>query len=444
MNSLKKSLLVAAMVVFGGTSMFAQTRELGPEWGENATQEERYQNALKFNFYRDAYNSQRYDDALGYLPDLIKNSPKGAQNIYVYAINIYKNKIQRSMDLNQRKNYVDSLIMLYDLREQNFGDDARYGRPYILVQKAKDYCSFMASDRDGVRTYFEEAIEANAAKPDPNFINLYFNELTTDYKNDLVETSYYMEKYEWLSELMDKTTDEAAKTTFDALFVSSGAANCENLEPIFRTRIAADPSTTVLAKAFNTLLKAECYTAFLTEVGEQYYAADPSAQTAQLVASAYVKMGDDANAVAFLKKAFAQATDPATKSMLAVEISGTELSMKNAAEAANYASQARQLNPENGYAYIMLAQSYAAGATACQGFDSQTVFWLAYDVLASGRKLFAEGSPELKQIDETMAMFRRSFPSRDELFFRGLTSAGAPYDVKCGWITGRTTVKMVD
>ena len=151
-----------------------------------------------------------------------------------------------------------------------------------------------------------------------------------------------------------------------------------------------------------------------------------------------------ANAVAFLKQAFAQATDPATKSMLAVEISGTELSMKNAAEAANYASQARQLNPENGYAYIMLAQSYAAGATACQGFDSQTVFWLAYDVLASGRKLFAEGSPEQKQIDETMAMFRRSFPSRDELFFRGLTSAGAPYDVKCGWITGRTTVKMVD
>ena len=71
MNSLKKSLLVAAMVVFGGTYMFAQTRELGPEWGENATQEERYQNALKFNFYRDAYNSQRYDDALGYLPDLI-------------------------------------------------------------------------------------------------------------------------------------------------------------------------------------------------------------------------------------------------------------------------------------------------------------------------------------------------------------------------------------
>lgn len=192
------------------------------------------------------------------------------------------------------------------------------------------------------------------------------------------------------------------------------------------------------------MLKAECYTAFLTEVGEQYYAADPSAQTAQLVASAYVKMGDDAKAVAFLKKAFEQATDPVTKAMIAVEISGTELSMKNAAEAAKYASQARQLNPENGYAYIMLAQSYAAGATACQGFDSQTVFWLAYDVLASARKLFEAGSPELKQIDETMAMFRRSFPSRDELFFRGLTAEGAAYDVKCGWITGRTTVKMID
>ncbi|HIW98361.1 MAG TPA: hypothetical protein H9866_07745 [Candidatus Tidjanibacter gallistercoris] len=448
MNSLKLRLFLVTAAVFGGGQAFAQNVQLGPEWGENATQEQRFENATIFNFYRDAYNTQNYDKALTYLPKLIENSPRGAQNIYVYAINIYKNKIQRSMDVKQRGVYVDSLFMLYDMRIQYFGDNARYGRPYILVQKAKDYLNFMPMDRDGVRRVFVEAIEANEDAPDVDFINIYFNELTTDYKNDLVETDDYLEQYEWLAGLLDKVTApeaDDAKATFDSLFVSSDAAGCDNIEKIFKARIEANPTdVTTLAKAFTLLLRSECHSPFMNEVGEMYYNADPTAETAKLVASAFVKTGDNAKAVAFLKAAFDKETDPLAKSMIAVEIAGTELGLKNASVAANYASQARQLDPSNGYAYIMLAQAYAEGATACEGFDRQTVYWLAYDILAAARPLFENGSAEQQQVDQTMSIFRSSFPSNDELFFRGLTAAGTPYDVKCGWITGRTTVKMVE
>ena len=446
MKSLRVILFLVAATVLGG-DVFAQ-QLLGPEWGENATQEERRDNALRFNYYRDAYNSQRYDDALGYLPELIANSPKGAQNIYVYAINIYKIKIQRSMKLDERKMYVDSLLNLYDMRIQYFGDDARFGRPYILVQKAKDYLSFMPSDREGVRQYFEEAIDANQNTPDPDFINLYFNELTTDYKSDLVETDYYMDQYERLAELMAGITDpsaDTAKATFDALFVSSGAANCENLERIFKARVEANPDdVATLAKAFNLLVRSECETPFLMEVGELYYNAEPTATTARNLASAYVKIGETEKALSFLKAALDKETDPIAKAMLAVEIAGTELTLKNAAAAANYAKQACQFNPENGYAYMMLAQAYAAGAQACEGFDSQTVYWLAYDQMATARRYFDASAPEMEQIDKSMLLFRRSFPKKEELFFRGITSDGVAYDVKCGWISGRTTVKMID
>lgn len=449
MNSLKFKLLLIATLVLGAGSSFGQVIDPGPQWGgENSTPEERHKNALDFNFYRDAYNTQRYDEALEILPRLLENSPRGAQNIYVYAINIYKNKIQRSMDVDERKGYVDSLLTLYDLRIRHFGDNAKYGRPYILVQKAKDYLSFMPMDRDGLREVFVEAIEANADDPDPDFINIYFNELTTDYKSDLVETDYYLAQYEWLASLLDQVTApeaDEAKSTFDALFVSSNAADCENLEKIFRPRVEASPSdAATLGKAFTLLLRSECYSPFLEQVGEMLYQADPTATTAKLVAAAFVKMQDNARAVNFLKAAFDKETDPVQKAMIAVEISGTELSMKNAASAASYANQARQLDPSNGYAAIMLAQAYAEGSTACEGFDRQTVYWLAYDILASARNLFPAGSEDVAQIDRTMSLFRQSFPSRDDLFFRGLTTAGAPYDVKCGWITGRTTVKMID
>lgn len=448
MNSLKLKVLLAVSLVFGSVSVFAQNVQLGPEWGENATQEQRFENAKKFNFYRDAYNSQRYDDALGYLPYLLENSPRGAQNIYVYAINIYKNKIQRCMDLKQRQGYVDSLFILYDLRMEYFGDNARYGRPYILVQKAKDYLAFSPMDRDGVRAVFEDAIKANENNPDPDFINMYFNELTTDYGNDLVETDYYLNQYDWLSGLLDKVTDpdsDAARETFDALFVSSNAADCANLERIFKARIEANPAdASLLAKAFGLFVRNQCYSEYAFSVGEQWFNADPSAETAKMVSAAYVSAGNNEKAVSFLKAAFERETDPVTKAMFAVEIAGTELSMKNAAVAAEYASQARKLDPSNGYAGIILAQAYAEGAVNCEGFDRQTVFWLAYDMLAATRPLFQDGSAERKQIDETMAMFRKSFPTRDELFFRGLTKEGTPYDVKCGWVNGRTTVKIVD
>lgn len=448
MSLLKSKLLLAAALVCGGVSASAQQVTLGPEWGENATQEERYENAKQFNFYRDAYNLQRYDDALTYLPGLIENSPRGAQNIYVYAINIYKNKIQRSMDLEQRKVYVDSLFILYDLRMEYFGDDARYGRPYILVQKAKDYLNFSPMDRDGIREVFVEAIKANESAPDADFINLYFNELTTDYKNDLVETDYYLEQYDWLLGLMDKITDPAAKgakDTFDALFVSSSAADCDNLERIFRGKIAATPSdVSVLTKAFSILVRNECYSDFTLEVGSKLFELEQTAENAHMVANAFIQAGKETEALDFLKAAFEKTTDPITRALFAIQIAGTELSMHNAAEAAQYARQARSLDPSNGYACIVLAQAYAEGASNCEGFDSQTVFWLAYDVLAAGRSLFEAGSAEQEQIDSTMAMFRRSFPTRDELFFRGLTQEGAAYDVNCGWVRGRTTVRIVD
>ena len=105
--------------------------------------------------------------------------------------------------------------------------------------EGKDYLSFMPMDRDGVREVFVEAIEANADDPDVDFINIYFNELTTDYKNDLVETDYYLEQYEWLASLLDKVTApeaDSAKETFDTLFVSSDAAGCDNIEQIFKAR----------------------------------------------------------------------------------------------------------------------------------------------------------------------------------------------------------------
>jgi predicted Zn-dependent protease len=133
--------------------------------------------------------------------------------------------------------------------------------------------------------------------------------------------------------------------------------------------------------------------------------------------------------------------DPIVKSNLCVQISGTQLAAEKAREAADYAKKALEFNPDNGSAYICLAQAYVTGSSACADFEKQTVFWLAYDLAAKARGLF-EGNEAQQEVATTlMNTYRNYFPQQSDCFFRGLTEQGAPYTVKCGWVAGATTVK---
>lgn len=436
-----KLIFTSAFVLAAGTA-FAQ--EYGPEWGENATPEERKQNVLNYNYYTDAYNQQRYDDALGYLPQLIKDAPKGRQSLYVYAINIYDMKIQRSRDRDERNRYIDSLFILYDLRLEHFGDAPKNGRDDILVKKANHYLALRPGDLEGIEEVFEAAIAANAANPDPDFINRYFKKLTDEFLADAIETDEYIETYDRLSGIMNGITDpaaDAAKSTFDALFIQSKAADCDSIERIFGERLAANPDNVEdLLKAFGQMSRLNCHSAFFFNVAERLLRLQPTADIAIITAKAYEAAGNTAKALEFLRAAVENETDPLLKSNLCVEISGTELNAGKAQSAASFAKQALEYNPENGFAYMFLAQAYSTGSTQCEGFDRQVVYWLAYDLAQQARRV-AAGTPEESRAVELMNQYRTAFPSNDDLFFRGLET-GAPYQVKCGWISASTTVKQ--
>ena len=47
---------------------------------------------------------------------------------------------------------------------------------------------------------------------------------------------------------------------------------------------------------------------------------------------------------------------------------------------------------------------------------------------------------QIDNIDSMLSSYRKSFPSEEDCFFNGCT-AGSSFNVKCGWISGTTTVK---
>ena len=425
-----KFLLSAACTLFAVAAM-AQQDFSGPQyakWGD--TPEEREKNILNSNFLKESYDNRDYDAAARYLRDLLNSCPDASVAIYQRGANVYKQKINRAKNVTEKNAYIDSLMQIYDLRAKYFGDNAKQGLAFILDQKAREYLAYKPNDRAGIRKAFREALEAGGDNADPETVVAYFSNLCDDYKNtDEVMPDEIIAEYDRLSPVFDGATGQAAeyKDQFDKCFGLSGVASCENLEAMFKEKIAAsnnDPD--VLAQAVDLMTRAKCDSEFYLTTAEKYYEVKPSAETALFLAQAFQNKQEYDKAIKYLTEALAVETDNVEKEKLLVRIGVVQLATKNYAEARKAALEAQALNPEDGMTYFVLAQCYGAQASGAN-FTSQAMYWVAYDTMEKAAQLLEEA--DLKETaTKMMAAFRSAWPSKEECFFNEV-QAGQRYVV---------------
>lgn len=413
-----KILLSLALAVVGLTAM-AQDPDFSNDalYGKyGATPEERKENIYLLNFFGEAVDNQNYQAASGYLKQLLDKCPKASENIYAKGATVMKNKIARAKSVAEKKTYIDSLMLLYDLRVENFGDHPKRGKAYILDRKARDFLIYNPLDHERVLELFREAI---AAQPDPELVAIYFKQLTDYYREDGEGSpEEILSEYERLAPVFDGATGQAAdfKDQFDKCFGLSGVASCENLEAMFKEKIAAsnnDPD--VVAQAFSLMTRAQCDSEFYLQTAETFYKVKPSAETALLLAEAFQNKNQFDKAITYLTEALAVETDNVEKEKLLVRIGVVQLATKNYAEARKAVVEAQALNPEDGMTYFVLAQCYAAQASM-SNFASQAIYWVAYDTMEKAAGLLED--PNLKaNADTLMAAYRNAWPSKEECFF---------------------------
>lgn len=443
---MKNIILKLAMLVAGtiaACSVSAQPK-YDAKWG--ATPEEQQENIKNFSLFRDAYNNKDYDEALEYLPKILEKIPSASPNTYIYGINIYKDRILKATSLADKNKDVDELMKLYDLRARHFGDDPNRGRAYILGLKADDFAMYKPADRDNLVRYYKEAVDVAGENAEPEFVNRYFSELTSDYMDDMVESDDYLAEYDRLEAIMNlpKNADkEQDKNTFDALFLKSGAADCENIERMFKARLAENPDdVATLEKAAGLLTRGKCKGEFYFSVAEKLYELNPTSNTAMILAAGYEEQKDYQKALEYLNAALSAETDPEAKVNLALRIAGSELNAGNSRSAANFARQAMELSTDNGFAYYILAQAYVGGANQCSDdFSRMSVYWLAHDTLVNAKRLLGSDESKVGDIDSQLARFRANFPTTEEGFWKDIKE-GERYTVSCGWISGSTTVRF--
>lgn len=442
-----KNIKVLLAAAFAVVSMTAVAQDFSdPQyavWGE--TPDERRENIVTSQFLKESIDNQQYDLASGYFKTLIAKCPTASQNIFVNGIKLYQKRIAKSKTLAEKKANVDSLMWAYDLRNQYFGSHAKYGSAYILERKARELLTYNQSDRAGVRKAFSEAIEAAVAKngvAGSELMAIYFKNLCDDYVNEEVEADMILAEYERLSPMFTDATedDKKNKEQFETAFGLSGAANCENLEKLFTKKLAENPDdAAVLGQAVALMSRANCESDFFFQVTEKYYTIKPSAETALFLAQAFQNKKEFEKAKYYLREAIQVEQDPAEKVKLFIRISVVELADHNFAESAVAAKEAIAIEPENGYAYYILAQTYALGNENCSGLAKDATFWAAYDKMNKAVSLL-DAQPDTKaDAEKYMATYRKYFPSAEECFFNELKE-GSAYTIGCGVARGESTV----
>ncbi|MBO5685104.1 MAG: enzyme of heme biosynthesis [Alistipes sp.] len=435
-----KFLLTAAVAMISASALAQDfSAPQYARWGD--TPEERKENVLRSNYLKESISNRDYNAAAGYFQALVASRPTATVNMYKYGVRLYRAKINRATSVAQKKQMIDSLMLVYDLRAQYFGNDPKEGKDVILDLKARDMLNFNGNDRAAIRGAFRDAIEAGGEQTNPETVLVYFTNLCEDYKNtDEVMPEEIIAEYDRLSPFFADPERLSFKEQFDAAFGLSEAANCENLEKLFRAKLANDPNNAdVLAEAVRLMTRAKCDSEFYFEIAEKSYEVAPTAQMAIYLAQSFKNKGDYEKASKYLNASLATEQDPAERQKLLTQIAVVELVANNISAAAKAAREAMELNPEDGVPVFVLAQCYSISASSCaEQFSRQAAMWVAYDTMSKAVALLENNPEYLDTAKQAAANFRASFPSQEECFMRDL-QAGSSYRVDCGLAAGITT-----
>ena len=443
MKSVKVILAAAAMLV--GVSASAQDFSDDAQFGKwGATVEERASNIGASNFLKEALDGKDYKAATEHFQQLFNNCPAASQNTFARGVTLYKNKAARARSIEEKKMFIDSILLIYDTRIEYFGNHPKNGKDYILDMKARDMLKYCTTNRpllrDGLKDAVDAAIESGRINLD--IVAMYFRNLCEDFEyDDAVTSDMVLAEYERLSGLFADVSaeDEQYRDMFETSFGTSGAASCENLEVLYSEKLAADPENIdLLAQAVALMSRAQCSSDFFFATTEKYYAVKPSSETALFLAQGFKARGDNDKALKYLREALAVETNPTEKEPLYVQIALIEIGNRNYSAAAEAARELRGINPDNGYSYFILGRCYASSPCTDDKIGGASVYWAAYDAMAQAVNLLKDEPEVQKLAQQLMNAYRAAFPQQETCFFAELT-AGDRYTVKCGYASGQST-----
>lgn len=399
--------------------------------------------------YEDAKNSKQYKQALPPLNWLLANVPNFHSSLYINGADIYDELASAEKDAARKKVYVDSLMIVYDLRMKNCGDD-----PVVHNRKALAFLKFNINSQPAeALKLLDETFQKNGnnvmdATLVPYFQTVRLNALK--FKN--ITDAQILERYDKLMAIVDakiqKTQSEGKpvdkykkyKDDIDAILITMVKVDCDFVKANLAPKFKQNPTDISLAKKiFSFMLQGKCTDDPLWLQAAETVYKDPSGQKdcglAKNLGIIYMSKDDLDKAEGFLKEAQSICTDGKDKGevLLAMGLLSSKKGNKSGARelyrqaASADASVAKEAYEKIGDLYINSAGDCSKKVNLA---DDRLVFLLAADYY------------QRAGASQKLATAKAQFPSKEEIFLVNY-QPGDTKKIEC-WINESTTIRTRD
>jgi tetratricopeptide (TPR) repeat protein len=422
-KNLKHAAFGFAFIALTSTSAFSQCKEL--KWPENKAKAEE-----SVAIFGDAVKQQNFRAAIPALHWMLVNAPNWNTKLYVDAATAYDGLAGKETDAVKKKTLVDSLMIIYDMRIKNCGDEVN-----VLNRKAASSAKYNINNKEKsaeLLTLFDRVYEISGNNVNDNNLEAYMSVIFANFitqkslpdAQKTLKEEQILNRYDRLSGVIDtklkkaqaenKTGDvdkyKSIKANVDDKLAKMVTINCkfvkEKLEPRFRQ----NPTDIAMAKKiFQYMLNDKCTDDPLwVEAAELVHKTTPEFALAKVLGAKYLQTKNSEKALPLLNEALTLAKTPAEKADINILLGDNENQRNAKASARDYYRKALAADPSNKEGYEKIGDLYYFSFAECSRKQSlaedRLVYIAAYDMyVKSGNQ-------------EKIRSSRAQFPSVTELF----------------------------
>jgi len=400
---------------------------------------------MHLSLYLEFYRQKNYVDAYPSWSTVFKECPKSSKNMYIHGPKILWAMINASKDPAIKAKYGDTLMMMYDRRIENFGEEGK-----VLGYKGIDYTKLYPTKKKEALDILLKSIEIDGKSSDPAAITILMSLAISLYKENKLTADLVLDYYNKCSEALTSQLEakpnaenvKKAQDNIDLALVNSGVASCDKIVPIFQSKFEANKDNIDMLKVILKLLaRQECTDSKVyAQASEQLNKLQPSAFSAYSLAQLFVKKGEYSKAVEYYQQAIKLDSINEKKAQYYYEmgiITGTKLGQMSAAK--NYALKAAELKKGWGKPYILIGQLYTQSAKECgdDAYYQSLVYIAAVDKFVQARAIDPDCADEANKLINS---YSSMYPSKEDMFFHG-DSEGKSYTIGC-WINETIRIKV--
>lgn len=387
----------------------------------------------KVSFMTTYYKQKAYKDALPSWRYVFSNCPQASKNTYIIGSKIMESLIKETSDKQLKKQYVDTLLLIQDLRIKYFPKNKTNK---TLAKKATYLLKYrLKTEYQTAYTLFDSAFSNGANELSAYDFKMYMYCYNLMVKSKKIECGAMLQAYLKINSIINDRENKGkkikAKSKQKITEYAEICMDCNLLDSLyFKNFEQYKNDSTWLDEGISLFTVKKCNSSktFLLLL-ETRFTTKPNSNTAITLGKYYFSKQNYDKTQFYFSQAITLETDSAKKAEHHVNKTKYFIAIKKYNKAILQAKKAIALDPTNASAFLLHGDAIAYSSTSYKNltFGGKELYWLATDYYAKALVLSIDDKTKSKAIN-SIAKYKQYYPEKGDLFLKSL-SEGDSYKV---------------